>query len=315
MAVVGPSLCSVCQGPSGDVDWWVAFKYPKVSDYAYADSQNSQLARASDNLSDIKCPLWKTLGKGSATSGASMYYNDETPEGAKTSSRAHSKGVWMSDPDFSGFWLIHSVPRFPLPTGTGFPDDELIYGQSFLCISITNSTDWQTVAKHILINFPLVYSSSLPSWFLAEAPAMGYVKDSAPPSGTPDQDAAPIGAGFMSFAKSKAWDSDLYGDFVAPTLKISMLVESWGRPYMPPHCDGSYHVNDITELNLLGTSFKDTEDHSKYGISTSASMAVVCIGDINRMTSQRKRGGGTACFRNQALWTALKQSVQSTDSC
>ena len=34
----------------------------------------------------------------------------------------------------------------------------------------------------------------------------------------------------------------------------------------------------------------------------------ICVGDINRMISQRKRGGGTIAFQNQTLWQALSKT-------
>ena len=34
----------------------------------------------------------------------------------------------------------------------------------------------------------------------------------------------------------------------------------------------------------------------------------VCVGDINRMISQRKRGGGTIAFQNQILWQGLSKT-------
>ena len=45
-------------------------------------------------------------------------------------------------------------------------------------------------------------------------------------------------------------------------------------------------------------------------ISTDPSSSWVCVGDINRQVSQEKRGGGSICFQEQALWKALL-SVQT----
>jgi hypothetical protein len=59
------------------------------------------------------------------------------------------------------------------------------------------------------------------------------------------------------------------------------------------------------------------QDHSKWGISTDAAAApnIVCIGDINRMTSQRKRGGGAVCILASNLWTALNTAITAHNSC
>jgi len=62
--------------------------------------------------------------------------------------------------------------------------------------------------------------------------------------------------------------------------------------------------------------FKYTKDHSKIGLTTEATgVDWVCIGDINRMDSQAKRGGGTACLQDSTLWTAVNSAVFISDSC
>lgn len=42
---------------------------------------------------------------------------------------------------------------------------------------------------------------------------------------------------------------------------------------------------------------------------------VLCIGDINRMTSQYKRGGGTVCFNHATLWATFNKAISGTNSC
>lgn len=41
----------------------------------------------------------------------------------------------------------------------------------------------------------------------------------------------------------------------------------------------------------------------------------VCIGGINRMESQAKRGGGTVCFNEQTLWGSLTKSITDVERC
>ena len=50
----------------------------------------------------------------------------------------------------------------------------------------------------------------------------------------------------------------------------------------------------------------ETADHAKWGIGVEQDW--VCVGDINRMISQEKRGGGAIAFQEPALWGALKQT-------
>jgi hypothetical protein len=53
-------------------------------------------------------------------------------------------------------------------------------------------------------------------------------------------------------------------------------------------------------------AWPETHDHAKWGISTHSNW--VCVGDINRMISQRKRGGGTIAFQNEILWRGLSKT-------
>jgi deoxyribonuclease-2 len=42
----------------------------------------------------------------------------------------------------TGFWVVHSFPKFPNPVSSGYdgvPDGELIYAQSVLCVSVAQS--------------------------------------------------------------------------------------------------------------------------------------------------------------------------------
>ena len=128
------------------------------------------------------------------------------------------------------------------------------------------------------------------------------------------------------------------------------MWETWRRlPYTEPtYCAGSNTTpsRPWDSLNVMSISFgkgterelnfKYTRDHCKWGISVDGDPSValrgsgggghmvrggaavnslVCVGDINRMTSQKKRGGGTACMRNPALWRAMRALVNSTDNC
>ena len=76
--------------------------------------------------------------------------------------------------------------------------------------------------------------------------------------------------------------------------------------------DGKDDVTDILYINLehLGVPYEwhYTKDHAKWGVSQSD--AWVCVADINRQTSQEKRGGGTIAFRDETLWDALRQVEQ-----
>jgi deoxyribonuclease-2 len=88
--------------------------------------------------------------------------------------------------------------------------------------------------------------------------------------------------------------------------------ETWIRGPIPPiaDTDGIHKTFDIKYINLgpLGAhwAWPETHDHAKWGITLRSDW--ICIGDINRMISQRKRGGGTIAFQNETLWKALSKA-------
>ncbi len=62
------------------------------------------------------------------------------------------------------------------------------------------------------------------------------------------------------------------------------------------------------------STWHETQDHSKWAIALDASNTL-CISDINRMESQRNRGGGTVCFKHSALRNILYNSITSSADC
>ena len=84
-------------------------------------------------------------------------------------------------------------------------------------------------------------------------------------------------------------------------------------PSCPPDYD--YETLDVQYLNFTTKSWKETLDHSKWGISISGDDSVVCFGDINRMTTQYSRGGGATCFKEPGLWKQMSTAVTMHNSC
>lgn len=64
-----------------------------------------------------------------------IMYNDAHPGNKSDSHRGHAKGAAFFDGN-TGFWLIHSVPKFPNPDKYDYPDSGYNNGQSFLCITL-----------------------------------------------------------------------------------------------------------------------------------------------------------------------------------
>ena len=56
--------------------------------------------------------------------------------------------------------------------------------------------------------------------------------------------------------------------------------------------------------------WRRTQDHAKIGCSIEGSY--VCIGDMNRMDSQRKRGGGFMCIEDEGFWKVMNRALLKT---
>eukprot|EP01130_Rhizamoeba_saxonica_P000805 TRINITY_DN10716_c0_g1_i1.p1 TRINITY_DN10716_c0_g1~~TRINITY_DN10716_c0_g1_i1.p1 ORF type:complete len:355 (-),score=42.31 TRINITY_DN10716_c0_g1_i1:45-1082(-) len=329
--VCSSNSANTCKDDSGKaVDWWVAYKLPKIKShpnpiivnglgFAYMDSNHGTFTISSKSMEDKNTFIANTLNSiynGRSTSW--VMWNDDPPGQNGTTSRAHAKGV-LGFSSVDGFYLRHSIPNFP-PRGESsysYPDSGTNYGQTLLCLSMsTNQLD--KVAQQFLINGPEVYSYFLTgavSKYSGIAELVNgnfdkYTLTSALSLNTKN------GMKFIDFAKSKYWDDDLYENLVSTNLSTSLLVETWGRPLMQSYCKPAYKYN-VVNIDHVGFDssivFKETKDHAKWAISPSKT--ITCIGDINRMTSQRKRGGGTTCTTDSSIYQAFKKLVVSSDSC
>lgn len=86
-----------------------------------------------------------------------VVYNDEPSNGGTSSTLGHSKGMTVAD-NGTGFWLVHSVPKFPyLPyqenNTYAYPETAVKYGQSFLCVSMV-ADELDKVGEYIVRRNP-----------------------------------------------------------------------------------------------------------------------------------------------------------------
>lgn len=351
-------VCSIsCKDQNNkDVDWFITYKMPKQADssppgiangvgFYYMDSNLAgDLKPSTNDLSSSDQAIAYTLQQYySQQSNSDLFhvmYNDEMAASLEEKSGSgwgwlkeklksvlkskaveygHTKGVVFFDNN-AGYWLVHSVPKFPLSDSYVYPDNGMVYAQSMLCMSFKYS-ELSKIGTQLYYNHPQIYSSNLPTSMASDNPDLakvigGQYKSGAPYSSTLDLTTAG-GTTFKSFAKSADFKQDLYASLVAPTLKTPLDVESWRRgDEIPQNCSLKYEVQNVEDMKVgTSTTFKYTKDHSKVGISTQSSAPYTCIGDINRMTSQFVRGGGTICINNAAVWTTYFQMIATADTC
>ena len=118
------------------------------------------------------------------------------------------------------------------------------------------------------------------------------------------------GMPFKVIAKNKKWNDDFWNGLVGPKLREDMDVETWIRGDVPAilDADGVHRTYDIKYIDFrpLGVAYAwpETQDHAEWGITKKNNWVVV--GDINRMITQRKRGGGAIALQDPKLWNGLR---------
>lgn len=226
-----------CLNENGDpVDSWNAIKTPDDVSYYYyeARSESYELSPYTVNQT-TEGAIMKTTGQlysfpDSLPFFAYGVYNDEPCCGANSASSTygHSKGVLLVN-ETQGFWLVHSMPKWPNGRNEGpapFPD--FTYGQSLMCVTINTETS-EALANNLMIDRGYLYSENITSAAATALPTMSQWIDKQHSSADSNVSAftSSAGASFYQFAKSKYWAKDLWDDLVAPYFHTSLNVETW----------------------------------------------------------------------------------------
>ena len=340
-----------CKDENGmPVDWYVAAKLPKLPDHL-----NPQIKKGiaylymTDQTADQG---WRLSNRGInannsivANTLAHLYnakkdreifwalYNDQPPGRKSTWPNRHAKGVLMLNKD-QGFWLIHSVPKFPSVSRSNFssfeyPRSGRQYGQSFLCVSF-GSDQFYNVGKQLQHNEVATYAKNIPDVFTKYSyyPSLYNMTRNGRIYFAPFTREAVIKSlnsmEFISFAKASNWKNDLYDKFVAPRLQTDLIVQSWLNPAnktIPTICD-DYRIYNVQKgtYHPAHAFYSSTSDHSKWAVAIhrhdhEISKTWVCIGDINRVTTQRKNGGGALCFKHPKVWDSYQKIIETRYEC
>jgi len=306
------------------VDWWIALKHPNGGLYSYLDAKAPKVFKRS--LYDLNTTKGgaitntvKQLYAATDSDGVAVY-NDDTDEGQRLASHAHAKGVAVFNTK-GGFWMIHSVPKWPNRRSKGYgvlPSDK--FGQTFMCLSLSANT-FDDVGKLLGTNWVQFYDTNLPASIASKIPNFASAVNGKK-SGelTANFFISTAKTKFQAFAKDKNWDQALYADFVAPTLKSNLAVETWqnGRGSMGSNCSGTFSVKNVANIKTPeGDAWTINQDHSKWALTQDEKkkIFVACVGDINRQTSQAGRGGGTVCIANKDVWGAFNQVIAKVEAC
>uniref|UniRef100_A0AAT9UPA4 Deoxyribonuclease II n=1 Tax=Apapanepox virus TaxID=3049969 RepID=A0AAT9UPA4_9POXV len=313
------------------VDWYIVYKLPRYkiasttgSSYVYVDSINTTWRLGNNRVESQNSIFGRTLKPiyDSYNNIGYVMYNDAVPESRNYSKLfGHTKGVIAWDL-YGGFLLTHSVPRFPpFPMrGYSYPSTGTKYGQIAMCISLS----YQNIMKLdsiIPVNNPRAYNCSIPevnnsSMDNFKAICTEQIINTTLGTNVSMWITSEKGEEFLMFAKSNNYSGNMISEWIAPTLKSSLLSETWLHgEKLPTMCNETYHVYNVAEVTVLKFDFINYEDHSKWLVSLNEADGWVCIGDINRSPTQSNRGGGYICGKNVSMYNSLRDSVTVFEGC
>lgn len=321
------------------VDWFIAFKYPRGTGttdtqkaglgFSYMDS-NTDLVDPGVSLATKDHAIAHTLGQvyeSAKTSGSDLHYlfiDDQAPpkddgsKGRSSGTRAHQKGEIVYSPSTaSGFWLIHSVPRFPPnpDQAYAYEDFAVDYAQSFICVTLTRP-GVDKVLEQMTVTWPLVFASANPSGD-AKFQAVVDAKNRKEAEDNAVELVTKGGHKFTMFEKDGFWADDLYSKLVVPHYKSNLDTLTW-RNGAHTNQEGDFcpYVRNILRFEVSGVAFKATQSHAKVAIAQPGQdVEYTCVGGINRQYSQKKRGGGTLCTTDPRIYKTFASFVKEVEPC
>lgn len=197
--------------------------------------------------------------------------------------KGHCKGIVAWD-DTRISWLCHSLPLFPSEfNGTQISKiahAELMYAQSFQYIEIDFS-------KELIFNVLQQLHIMDACVYLEKYTSDEYNFKKMAFNGINTFSTIKLSDNVSHIAKSPFYEVDFYSDILAKEYKFNWSVESWLRGHLiETVCE---NVTDVKEIKFEDITYKEHQDHSKFAVSDDA---YYFVGDLNRMTTQFRRGGG-----------------------
>lgn len=324
-ALLAIVLGQTCIGQSGvSVEWWVALKVPpKIgkTGFGYYDStmRTGKFVYHDVKIDVGSTALTRTIDEINKQSLETVAWNDEKPTGETSSSSAHSKGFMaISIPASKGVFVSHSIPKYPaFANGKINPTiaaAENVYGQDLVCMSLT-LRELDYIASHLIITWPFVYEARVTNTTTTQS-LFKLAKSNFPTSANKFEFynlQSAVGYSVKAIFKNDKINCSIFEDGLTSYLSVSPLIaETWGRPLEHSWCSGGKQVLNVVNINLSGVTWNEQDDHSKWVL---AKGAYACFGDMNRMSSQWKRGGAFYCFSESTLVAALDSAIVSHDNC
>jgi deoxyribonuclease-2 len=328
-----------CYNPKKQaVDWWVIFLFPETSSkgtplsYGYYDNFSTDMEIFQYEINTyppLHFPRDSVLLKqsqGQLQDVNYFYWNDDLSTDAEIKSadsgRAHAKGGLIYDKE-GGVFLSHSLPRFPRRSNESWIIDDMppnsgIYGQSFICLTVDKENSLKLV-NSLNVIFPFILSKNGNSDNVdgnnpSVLELLNNKHDKSQPNKLLSQVKTKGGNLFDVFSKGRDSTDLPYDTTIPEYYQDGLFVETWSKPFqLPSICENTFKTINIAELKFGQFSYKKTNEHSKWAVGMTTQ--VICIGDLNRIESQKKRGGNVICFKNEKLANIIRNGITLTEIC
>jgi deoxyribonuclease-2 len=326
------SLTNSCLSPEGkSVDWSIIYTLPKsstgdVKKFIYIDDTLKEFKpyeAVEEEFPPLKIALELNNNK---EHNSYLIWNDDPTNGDDKpkydESFAHSKGLLSFDSE-RAVYIIHSLPRFPFRDHNGkilnkFSSNYGIYGQTFFCMSLDNS-QVDNILDILLSIKPQVLLHSVSAQHQKIKELNRKIQNLIDMKHNLKlSKVIPIktigGLEVKVFVENEhgnlPWDSA-----IPQYYEDSFYVETWTRPSLLPNICDKNGVFNMVEIKMLNFSFRNTDDHSKWGVSVNKN--ILCFGDLNRTNRSSghiDRLGSVACFEHEVSLLA-KNFIRDYERC
>ena len=282
-----------CKDEGGeDVGSWVLLKFPQSTSYVY----NSNNAPSPHSLNDTdQGALAYTMQQFWLPGIQYAMYNDEAPYATTYNfSVAHAKAALLWD-STSAIAILHSIPKFPVgpeesPEYIGLLPNAWEYAQHVACITLPIQ-ELPTLSKSLEALNPLVYEGGFPIQNDEHPQTCQYT----------------IVGDRLLITKPQTYQVDIWSSCVSQHFQTDLQVMSWIHGTMDGTVTNGTVTTDIQHITYsFGANYTEWDNHAKWAIGANP---LVCVGDLNRVETQKVRSGAALCWKDPELWSAFNAIV------
>lgn len=284
-----------CKGEEGeDVGSWVLQKFPQSTSYVL----NTATSPSPYSLNDTTAgALAHTLQQLWSPATQYVLYNDEPPYATSYNfSVAHAKAALLWD-STGAIAVLHSIPKFPVgPEESsdyiGLLPNAWEYAQHVSCTGIPLAAFAEFAESLESLN-PRVYEGAFP--------ALRHTRTNNPTCQW-------ISVGDRQLiTKPAAYPVDIWASCVSQHYQSDLRVMSWIHGTLDGTAINGTTTTDIAQITYsFGVSYTEWDNHAKWAIGQAP---LVCVGDLNRVETQKERSGAAMCWKDVALWTVWNALV------